>query len=203
MTDWIEDIAALEALYGTPGEASLVKVADRLTPEYRAWIEAAPFCALATLGPEGLDCSPRGDDGPVVQVVDARTLALPDRSGNNRIDSLRNIVRDPKVSLMFLIPGSGTVIRVNGTAHVTADAAWLDRCKIHDKPPRSVIVITIDEIYFQCARAVLRGKLWSGGIADPDTLPSVGQILEAMSQAKIDGESYDADWPGRAAQTMW
>ncbi|MEM8656711.1 MAG: pyridoxamine 5'-phosphate oxidase family protein [Pseudomonadota bacterium] len=203
MTDWIEDIAALEALYGTPGEASLVKVTDRLTPEYRAWIEAAPFCALATLGPEGLDCSPRGDDGPVVQVVDARTLALPDRRGNNRIDSLRNIVRDPKVSLMFLIPGSGTVIRVNGTARVTADAAWLDRCKIHDKPPRSVIVITIDEIYFQCARAVLRGKLWSGGIADPDTLPSVGQILEAMSQAKIDGESYDADWPGRAAQTMW
>ena len=137
MTDWIEDIAALEALYGTPGEASLVKVTDRLTPEYRAWIEAAPFCALATLGPEGLDCSPRGDDGPVVQVVDARTLALPDRRGNNRLDSLRNIVEDGRVALMFMVPGANTVVRLNGRAWLTADAEMLHKAITASQPAKA------------------------------------------------------------------
>lgn len=203
MTDWIEDIATLEACYGTPAAPSLIKVADRLTPEYRAWIAAAPFCALATVGPEGLDCSPRGDDGPVAVPLDETTLAIPDRRGNNRMDSLRNILRDPRVSLMFLIPGSGTVIRVNGTARVTADAEMRARFTIDGKAPRSVIVVAIEEVYYQCARAVLRGKLWTGGIADPADLPSPGAILEAMSQAPFDGTSYDRDWPGRAAKTLW
>ncbi len=172
MIDWVNDIATLEALYGTPGEASMVKVADRLTPEYQTWIEASSFCALATIGPEGLDCSPRGDDGPVVTALDEHTLAMPGRRGNNRIDSLRNILGDPRVSLMFLVPGSGTVTQ-------------------------------IAEIYFQCARAVIRGKLWDGGIADAADLPTPGAILEAMTQARIGGQSYDAEWPERAARTMW
>ena len=200
---YVTDIADLEAAYGTPGETSLVKVADRLTPEYRAWNEASSFCALASSGPEGLDCSPRGDDGPVVSVLDDTTLAMPDRRGNNRIDSLRNIVRDPHVALMFLYPGSGTVMRVNGKARVSLDAGVLEQFATHGKPPRSVILVKIDEAYFQCARAVIRGKLWTGGIADPSALPTPGAILQSMSQGGIDGGEYDADWPGRAAKTMW
>ncbi|MHA3979638.1 pyridoxamine 5'-phosphate oxidase family protein [Halovulum sp. GXIMD14794] len=202
MTGWIEDTAALEALYGTPKPPSTVKVADHVTPEYREWIEASPFCALCTIGPEGLDGSPRGDDGPVVTVLDERTLALPDRRGNDRIDSLRNIVRDPRASLMFLIPGSGTVIRVNGTARITADPAMLERFTIYGKAPRSVVVIAVKEVYFQCARAVMRARLWEGGIADPAGLPTPGRILEAMSRADIDGADYDKNWPGRAARSM-
>lgn len=202
MTGWIEDIPALEALYGTPSEPSLIKVADHLTPEYAAWIKASAFCALATVGPEGLDCSPRGDDGPVAQVLDARYLAVPDRRGNNRIDSLHNVVRDPRVSLMFLIPGSTTVIRVNGTARLTADADMLKRFAIHDAEPRCVIVCRIDEIYYQCARAVMRGKLWAGGIADADALPTPGAILAAMKDG-FDGQTYDDAWPARARKSMW
>lgn len=202
MNEWVTDIAALEALYGTPGEASLVKVADRLTPEYQAWIAASSFCALATIGPEGLDCSPRGDDAPVVTALDECTLAMPNRRRNNRIDSLRNILRDPRVSLMFLVPGSGTVIRVNGTARISADPVLLARFSVHAKAPRSVIVIQIAEIYFQCARAIIRGKLWEGGSVDPEGLPTPGAILEAMTQARIDGQDYDAEWPERAARTM-
>ncbi|MSU90629.1 pyridoxamine 5'-phosphate oxidase family protein [Rhodobacteraceae bacterium 2CG4] len=203
MTGWIEDTAALEALYGTPRAAATVKVADRITPAYRAWIEASPFCILSTVGPEGLDGSPRGDDGPVVAVLDEATLALPDRRGNDRIDSLRNIVRDPRVALMFLIPGAGTVIRVNGSARISAAADLLDRFASHGKPPRSVVVVSVQEVYFQCARAVMRARLWDGGIADPAALPTPGRMLETMSGAAIDGDAYDRDWPGRAAGSLW
>lgn len=204
MTDWIEDIPALEALYGEAALASTAKVSDRLTPEYQAWIEAAPFCAFSTVGPEGTDCTPRGDDGPVVQVVDEKTLALPDRRGNNRIDTLRNIVRDPRVSLMFLVPGSATVIRVNGTAKISADAEVLTKYQTRGALPRSVTMVRINEIYFQCARAVMRAKLWGGGLGvDPKSLPTAGEILESMTKREIDGTAYDKEWPGRAAKTMW
>ncbi len=201
---WIEDEAALRAIYDkAPVAASTVKVADRITPQYRAWIEASPFCALTTVGPEGTDCSPRGDAGAVAVVLDEATLAIPDRRGNNRIDSLLNIVRDGRVSLMFLIPGSGTVIRVNGSARVTADEALCQRLAHAGKQPRSVIVIAVAEVYFQCARAVIRAGLWDAPAVDPDTLPTPGTILQAMSVGDIDGGSYDSDWPGRAARTMW
>lgn len=197
----IESIEDLEALYGTPRPPSLVKVVDRLTPEYRAWIEAAPFCAMATVGPEGLDCTPRGDEGQVVFVEDEKTLALPDRRGNDRIDSLRNIIRDPRISLMFLIPGSATVIRVNGTAQISADVDLLGRFEKLGKLPRSVILVTIGEVYFQCARAVMRADLWNG--ADAPDLPGPGKILAAMSKGEVGGEAYDREWPARAAKSMW
>lgn len=204
MTGWIDDIGALEALYGDAALASTAKVAKRLTPQYRRWIEASPFCAMATVGPEGTDCSPRGDDGPVVAVIDDETLAMPDRRGNNRIDTLRNVVRDPRISLMFLIPGSGTVMRVNGTARITADADILDRHKIRGVLPRTVTMISIGELYFQCARAVMRGKLWQGGLGiDPKTLPTPGAILEEMTAKEIDGATYDQEWPERAKDSMW
>ncbi|WP_112320899.1 pyridoxamine 5'-phosphate oxidase family protein [Oceanibium sediminis] len=203
MTGWVEDISTLEALYGPPGEAALIKVAPRLTAEYAEWIAASPFCALATVGPNGTDCSPRGDDGPVAQVLDEHHLAIPDRHGNNRIDSLRNIVEDGRISLMFLVPGSATVIRINGTARISAAPDMLERFAIHGKPPRSVIVARVDEVYFQCARAVMRGKLWSGGIADAAALPTPGQILQALADAGFDGAAYDRNWPLRAKDTLW
>lgn len=198
----IETEADLAALYAaTPAKASTIKVARHLTPAYRAWIEAAPFCALATVGPEGLDCSPRGDLGRVTEIVDERTLALPDRRGNNRIDSLTNIIRDPRVALMYLIPGSGTVIRVNGRAEIHAGEV----CAAYTREgaaPRTVILIRIDEVYFQCARAVLRADIWKAR-PDLDALPSVGQILEEMSAGGIDGKAYDTEWPARAKTSMW
>ncbi|MYM57004.1 pyridoxamine 5'-phosphate oxidase family protein [Thalassovita mangrovi] len=199
---WIEDIEALEALYGEPGEASLKKVARRMTPEYRRWIMASRFCVVSTVGPEGADGSPRGDDGPVVLELDEHTLALPDWRGNNRIDTLRNIVRDPRIALMFMVPGSSNAVRVNGEARVTADEDLIARFDRNGKQPRSVIVIRIQEIYTQCARAIIRARLWSGEDESGD-LPTVGQILSAMTEGDFDGESYDRDWAGRAATTMW
>ncbi|MBY0338900.1 MAG: pyridoxamine 5'-phosphate oxidase family protein [Acetobacteraceae bacterium] len=199
---FIETLEELHALYGTPGPASLVKEAPRITREYRRIIEAAPFLALATAGPEGLDCSPRGDrPGELVRILDDTTLALPDRRGNDRIDSLRNILRDPRVALMFLIPGSGNALRVNGTARITADAALCASFTVEGKAPRSVAVIRVETIYFQCARAVIRARLWEPH-AKPD-LPTAGEILAAMTAGEVGGPAYDAEWPGRAAKTMW
>jgi hypothetical protein len=199
---FIDTIAELETHYGLPAEAALVKVARRLTPSYRAWIGQSRFCILSTVGPEGTDASPRGDDGPVVREIDPGTLALPDWRGNNRIDSLRNIVRDPRASLMFLVAGSTNVVRVNGTARLTADEALRTSFARDGKRPRTVIVLSIAEIYSQCARALLRARLWTDGDRSAD-LPTVGDILAEMSQGRIDGAAYDADWPGRAGESMW
>lgn len=200
--DKIEDFAALEAHYGTPGDPALRKVAHHLTPAYRSWIAAARFCVLSTVGPDGTDGSPRGDDGPVVTELDPHTLALPDWRGNNRLDSLRNIVADGRVSLMFMVPGSNTVIRVNGTAFLTADADLRARFERRGRQPATVIVIRIGEIYSQCARALMRARTWAGD-DESGSLPSAGQILDEMTAGEIDGAAYDADWGPRAAKTMW
>lgn len=197
----IETIGELESLYGTPKQASLLKVADRVTPDYRAWIEASSFVALATVGPSGLDCSPRGDNGQVVFVEDENTLHLPDWTGNNRIDSLRNIVCDGRLSLMFLIPGSGTVIRVNGHGRIDAGSTLLQRYARSGKEPRSVLVVKVEEVYFQCSRAVMRAGLWDGR-AVPE-LPSIGRMLKTLSRGEVGGEEYDKSWPERAAKTLW
>lgn len=200
----IETIEALEEVYADPGEASLVKEANWITPEYRALIEASPFVALATCGPEGLDCSPRGDKAGFVRVHDERTLMLPDRHGNNRVDSLRNVIRDPHVGLLFLIPGSGTTLRVNGKAVVSAAPELLASFEVEKKAPRSVLVITVEAVYFQCARAIVRSDLWDPEKrVDPKSLPTPGKILATLSDNRVDGESYDREWPGRAARTMW
>lgn len=200
--DFIEATEELEALYGAPGEASLVKVANHLTPTYRAWIMASRFCILTTVGAEGTDGSPRGDDGPVVLELDERHLALPDWRGNERIDSLRNIVRDPRVSLMFMVPGSSNVVRVNGEAKLTADPELRARFEKAGKQPRTVAVIQIHEIYSQCARAIMRSHLWTAG-DESAGLPSVGDMLKEMTSGAFDGASYDKDWPERAKKTMW
>jgi uncharacterized protein len=200
----IATVEELEAIYGHPNDASTVKVADHVTPAYRILIEKSPFAALATAGPEGLDCSPRGDLPGFVRIHDEKTLMMPDRRGNNRIDSLRNIVRDPRVALLFLIPGSGNPLRVNGCAHLSRDTELVTSFKVDGKVPRSVIVMTVDEIYFQCARAIVRADLWNPEKrVDPATLPTPGQILATMSDNTVGGEKYDREWPERARQTMW
>jgi uncharacterized protein len=194
----------LEAIYGIPNDASTVKVADRVTPLYRVLIEKSPFAALATSGLEGLDCSPRGDLPGFVRIHDEKTLMMPDRRGNNRCDSLRNIVRDPRVALMFLIPGSGTTLRINGSAHVSDDPELLASFRMEGKAPRTVVVMTVEEIYFQCARAIVRSDLWNPDKrVEPGSLPTPGQILASMSDDSVGGESYDREWPERARNSMW
>ena len=200
----IETVEQLEAIYGPTNDASTVKVAAHVTPLYRIFIEKAPFAALATIGPEGIDCSPRGDLPGFVRIHDPRTLMLPDRRGNNRVDSLRNIVRDPRVSLMFLIPGSGNAVRANGRAYLSIDPELLASFKVEGKAPRSVMVMNVEEIYFQCARAIVRSDLWNPDKrVDPKMLPTPGQILAEMSENKVGGAEYDRIWPERAAATMW
>ncbi len=200
----ISTIEQLEAIYGSPNEASTVKVADRLTRAYRVLVEKSPFAALATCGPEGLDCSPRGDLAGFVRIHDDKTLMMPDRRGNNRVDSLRNIVRDPRVALLFLIPGSGTTLRVNGRAHLSVDPQLLASFAMEGKAPRSVIVMAIEELYFQCARAIVRSDLWNPDkCVDPKTLPTPGEILAGMSDNTVGGEKYDREWPARARASLW
>ena len=200
----IATVEQLQALYGAPSEPAIAKVAHQVTLHYRALIEASPFAALATAGPEGLDCSPRGDVAGFVRVHDERTLMMPDRRGNNRVDSLRNIVRDPRVALMFLIPGSGTALRVNGRAFLDDDAALRESFTMEGKAPRAVVVIEVGEIYFQCARAVIRAGLWNAEAqVGAKGLPTPGQILAEMSRGQVGGDSYDSSWAARAKETMW
>ncbi|MEQ8966509.1 MAG: pyridoxamine 5'-phosphate oxidase family protein [Azospirillaceae bacterium] len=200
----ITTIEALEACYGAPVEASLVKEVDRVTPEYARLIEASPFVVLATVGPEGLDCSPRGDFPGFVRLADERTLMMPDRKGNNRTDSLRNIVRDPRVALLFLLPGSGTTLRVNGRARVDDDEGLRESFAVSGQVPRTVIVMAVETVYFQCARAVVRADLWNPERhIDPSTLPSAGAMLSATSGGRVGGKAYDETWPDRAKASLW
>ncbi|MEP7454846.1 pyridoxamine 5'-phosphate oxidase family protein [Phyllobacterium sp. SB3] len=200
----ITSIEQLENIYSGVSEASTAKVADRITPDYRLLIEASPFVAFATSGPEGLDCSPRGDLAGFIRVHDDRTLMMPDRRGNNRIDSLRNIVRDPRVALLFLIPGLTTTFRVNGRAYIETDQVLLESFNVDGKAPRSVTVIEVEEAYFQCARAIIRSELWNPAKQrSAKEFPTPGQILAALSEVRFDGDTYDREWPERAAKTMW
>lgn len=205
----IKTIDELKAVYNLgPSEASLVKESNHMTDEYRRLIEASTFLALASVGSDEIDCTPRGDNPGFVRIHDDKTLMLPDRRGNNRIDTLQNIIGDPRVSLMFLIPGSGTVLRVNGRAVLSIEPELLESFAEKGKPPRSVMIITIDVMYFQCARAVMRAKLWDPSLhVDPKSLPSAGEILAAQTKDRedggVDGETYDKEWPGRAEKSMW
>ena len=190
----IADIAALEALYGTPGAPALRKVARQMTPLYRKWIMSSKLCLLSTVGPDGTDGSPRGDDGPVVVELDPGRLAMPAWRGNHRLDG--------RVSLMFMVPGSNNVVRVNGQAFVTDDAELRARFTKNGRQPATVIVIEINEIYTQCARALMRAGTWAG-VDESGALPSVGEILAEMTDGQEGGAPYDEAWGARAAETMW
>jgi uncharacterized protein len=188
----ISDIATLERLYGAPSGAAVEKEIDYLHPHYQAMIAASPFVVLATGGPDGLDTSPRGDAAGFVIVQDEKTLLIPDRPGNNRIDSLRNIVANPHVALLFLIPGIGETLRVNGRALISTDPTLLDRLSVGGKRPRSVIVVSVDTVFFQCSRAVFRAKLWDPALHITRTsLPSLGTMLADISESRINAENYD------------
>lgn len=192
----------LGALYGTPAPAAMRKVADHVTPEYGQMIAASRFCVLATFGPRGVDVSPRGDDGPVARVLEPRRIALPDWRGNDRIDSLRNIAADGNASLMFMVRGWPNVLRVRGHARITDDADLRASFGRDGKEPRTVIVLAVAEVYFQCARAVMRADLWAGA-DDAAGLPTAGEVLSSMTDGQVGGREYDLSWPKRAASTLW
>lgn len=200
----IESVEELEALYGVPLETATAKEVDYVTSHYAQFIAASPFVSFATSGPEGLDCSPRGDLPGFVRVADPKTLLMPDRRGNNRIDSLRNVVRDPRVALLFLIPGVGNTLRVNGLARVSVEPALLESFAVEGKAPRSVVVVSVGAVYFQCARALVRSDLWNPRKhVDPQALPSAGEMLAGISNDRVGGPDYDRKWAERAKATLW
>lgn len=200
----VTTIDELESLYGSVVETAVLKQTDHITPLQREYIDASPFVVLATVGPEGVDCSPRGDPAGFVRMIDERTLRLPDRRGNNRIDSLRNIVRDPRVALLFMVPGVGVTLRVNGLAVLRADSPLREEFAFDGKLPACVIEIAVAEAYTQCPKALIRSHLW-----DPERfraagdLPTVGQINEQISGGAFDGEAYDAAYPQRVRETIY
>lgn len=203
-TSKIETLDALCELYGPVNPNSLAKETPYLTPEYQKWIEAAPFFALASIGPGGLDCSPRGDaKGQAFQVVDNKTLVVPDRRGNNRLDTLKNIIADPRVALLFLVPGINEALRINGNAHITTNPEILERFAVEDKLPVSAIVVDIETVYFQCARAMKRAQLWDiSSQISRNEVPTAGQMSKG-AQPEFDAETYDGDLQARQAKTLY
>jgi PPOX class probable FMN-dependent enzyme len=199
----IRDLDALARLYGEAGEASIRKEVDYLHPHYRALVEASPFAVLATVGPDGLDASPRGDAPGFIAVEDEHTLLVPDRRGNNRIDSLRNVIHDPRVALLFLIPGVGETLRVNGRAHISVAPDLLERFGVGGKLPRSVLVVHIESVFFQCSRAIVRSALWTAPQRSRDSLPSPGAILATLTEDAIDGAAYDRELPARVKTSLY
>ena len=201
----IATIEQLEALYSdAPYGPAVFKETDHITPQYRKLIEAAPFAVIATSGPEGLDCSPRGDPPGFVRVVDERTVIVPDRRGNNRIDSLRNLVRDPRISLLFLIPGVGETMRINGNARISTDPKLTESFAMNGKVPKCVLVVTIERAYFQCTKAIIRSKLWDPkSVVDRKTLPTPGSILAELTDGKMGGPKHDEAAPARIKETIY
>jgi PPOX class probable FMN-dependent enzyme len=200
----VRTVEELTALYDEPVASSLVKEIDHITALHRAYIEASPFVIVASSGPGGLDCSPRGDPAGFVQVIDERTLHLPDRRGNNRLDTLRNVVADPRVALLFLVPGIGVTLRVNGTAEISTDGELLEQHTLLDKRPTCVVVVTATAVYTQCPKALIRSNLWDpAGYRRADELPSVGQINELITAGAFDGAAFDAAYPQRVRDTIY
>lgn len=200
----ITTVEQLEALYGAPGERAIVKEIDHLNEDYQAFVRASPYVVMATAGADGLDCSPKGDPAGFVQILDTRTLAVPDRPGNNRVDNLRNLLIDPRISLLFMIPGVGETLRVNGRATISIDAALLARFEIRGKLPRSVIVVQIDAAYFHCSKAIVRSALWSpeAQVARA-SLPSPGQMHQRLSGGSVDAAAYDRELPQRTEAGLY
>jgi uncharacterized protein len=194
----------LDALYGQPVPTSVLKEIDHISEDYGRYIAASPFLLLATSGPEGLDCSPRGDPAGFVQIADPKTLMIPDRRGNNRVDSLRNIVRDPRVALLFIIPGIEGTMRVNGKAELSTDPDLCASFAIDGKLPMCVIVVHVERAYFQCKKALVRGRVWDvSSHVSPSDLPSVGEMMQRLTAGAFDGKAYDEAYPERMKQTMY
>jgi len=197
-------LEALEAIYGAPHERSVRKEITFVNEDYRAFIEYAPLVMVATSGPEGLDCSPRGDAPGFVRIVDEHTLAIPDRVGNNRIDSLRNIVANPQVGLLFIVPGVGETLRVNGRARISVDGELLDSFAVNGKRPRTVLIVDIDAVYYHCSKALVRSKLWDPSRhVERSRLPSAGEIHRRLNGPSFDAEAYDLDLVERLRTSLY
>jgi len=204
VTHFLGNLAQLNAVYGEANERSLLKEINYISEDYLRFIEASPFVVLASVGDEGMDCSPKGDPAGFVHVLDQKTLVIPDRPGNNRIDNLRNIIVDPRVALLFLIPGNGETLRVNGRAKISIDSALLGRFEIQGKLPRSVIVVEVDAVYFHCSKAVVRSKLWDATAhTDKPAVPTAGTIMSNLTKGQFDGQRYDQDAPERIKNTLY
>ena len=200
----VTDAAALRTLYGQPSEGAIAKEVDHVHPHYRAMIAASPFMVMATSGPDGLDVSPRGDPPGFVVVEDEKTLLIPDRRGNNRTDSLGNLIADPRIALLFLIPGVAETLRVNGRAEISVDPDRLARFPAQGKLPRSVIVVHVERVYFQCPKALVRSDLWnSAKHIERRSLPSSGTILADITRGRVGGAEYDAAYPERLKATIY
>ena len=200
----LTDATALRELYGQPSEGAIAKEIDYVHPHYRAMIEASPFMVMATSGSDGLDVSPRGDPAGFVVVEGDHTLLIPDRRGNNRADSLNNLIADPRIALLFLIPGVGETLRVNGRAEISVEPSLLERFPAQGKLPRSVIVVHVERVYFQCPKALVRSDLWNPSKhIERKALPTTGTILADITRGKVGGADYDAAYPARLKATIY
>ena len=200
----VTSMEQLQSLYGERMPASVIKEIDHINAHYRTLIEAAPFVAVATCGPEGLDCSPKGDPAGFIRILDDKTLAIPDRPGNNRIDGFRNIVRDPRIALLFLIPGVGETLRVNGRASISVDPDLMTSFAINGKLPRCVLIVDVESAYFHCSKAIVRSKLWDESTKiDRKSLPSTGSIVAELSKGRLGGEAYDREMPERIKAQLY
>ena len=203
-TNAVKSVDQLEQIYGQPIPTSIVKEVDRLNEVYRKLIEAAPFVVIATSGPGGLDCSPKGDLPGFVRIVDDKTLMIPDRPGNNRLDGFKNLMSDPRIALLFLIPGCAETLRVNGRASVSVDPALRESFAVQGKPARAVLVVEIETVFFHCAKAIVRAKLWDPAAQiDRKDLPSAGKIIAEVSGGKLGGEQYDKEAPARIQSMLY
>ncbi|CAJ0879019.1 pyridoxamine 5'-phosphate oxidase family protein [Ralstonia flatus] len=204
MSHTLKTVADLEAVYGAPNPRSLLKEIDHLNADYRAFVEASPFIVLSSVGAGGTDASPKGDAPGFVRILNERLLAIPDRPGNNRIDNLRNIVEDGRVSVLFIVPGVGETLRVNGTATISADPELLASFAVQEKLPRSVILVQVQTVYFHCSKALVRSKLWERGAQETKpAVPTAGKILQHISGGAFDGEAYDRELPERLKTTLY
>lgn len=200
----LRTIEELETIYGQPKGGAVYKEIPFLSEHYRAFVEAAPFVVLASAGPTGLDCSPKGDAPGFVRVIDEHTLAIPDRLGNNRIDNLRNIIVDPRVALLFIIPGVGETLRVNGRATISNERELVESFAVQGRPPRTVILVTVEAAYVHCSKALVRSKLWDASRhVERSKLPSLGEMLAPLSGNTIDASTYDRELPERLKATLY
>ena len=200
---FVTDLTELERLHDAVKAQSIAKEVDFITPAYQRMIEASPFLVVATSGPDGLDCSPRGDTPGFVEIADERTLLLPERRGNNRLDSMRNLLLDPRIALLFFIPGFNETLRVMGTARLCVDAALRERFSVNGNVPKIVLVIDVKSMYFQCARALVRSNLWKADPVARETLPSTGDILAEITGGKQGGAAYDLDFAKRLPDSLY
>ena len=204
MSHTLKTVADLEAVYGAPNPRSLLKEIDHLNADYRAFVEASPFIVLSSVGAQGTDASPKGDAPGFVRILNERLLAIPDRPGNNRIDNLRNIVEDGRVSVLFIVPAVGETLRVNGTATISADPELLASFAVQGKLPRSVILVQVQTVYFHCSKALVRSKLWERGAQETKpAVPTAGKILQRISGGAFDGDAYDRELPERLKTTLY